>query len=295
MKVTVIGGGAIGLLVTSYLLTFGHTVQLVTRTKEQTRLIKENGIMKEKNGFIESHQVDVVTISKFQANKEDLIIITVKQTSVDSLIDYLRQIIPPETPLLFLQNGMGHLEKARKTLQNPILAGIVTHGAIRQSLTRVSHTGEGEIKIGGERLSEKPLFNLWSNDSTFSITWSPNILVDIKQKLLVNVVVNPLTAIHKVRNGILLLDSELKKKAYEVFQEARFLLDFPDSEWQNVQRVIHKTAENQSSMLIDILHNRKTEIDALTGYLLEQSDKKNIPIEKIRGIHQRVKEIEKGM
>ncbi|RKL68898.1 hypothetical protein CR203_02335 [Salipaludibacillus neizhouensis] len=295
MKVTVIGGGAIGLLVTSYLLTFGHTVQLVTRTKEQTRLIKENGIIKEKNGFIKSHQVDVVTFSKFQANKEDLIIITVKQTSVDSLIDYLRQIIPPETPLLFLQNGMGHLEKARKTLQNPILAGIVTHGAIRQSLTRVCHTGEGEIKIGGERLSGKPLFNLWSNDSTFSITWSPNILVDIKQKLLVNVVVNPLTAIHKVRNGSLLLDSELKKKAYEVFQEARFLLDFPDSEWQNVQRVIHKTAENQSSMLIDILHNRKTEIDALTGYLLEQSEKKNIPIEKIRGIHQRVKEIEKGM
>lgn len=294
MNITIIGGGAIGLLSASYLKKQGHCIRLVVRTKKQELEIKENGILKEKQGEIDTVSVDVHSFKDFSIDKEELIIVAVKQTNVNWLIDWLNKMIRSHVPVLFLQNGMGHLQRAEKILPNEIIAGVVTHGAVRSSLNRVVHTGVGDIKIGGDASIERMLHKLECEDPDFLLSWTPDIDIIIRKKLLVNAVVNPLTAIYNVKNGELLKRDTLFTEAWQVFQEASLLLDLPFGEWEHVQDIIKKTSENRSSMLMDILNKKETEIEAMTGYLLALSEKRGILATKLMDIHLKVKEMEKG-
>ncbi|WP_416151053.1 2-dehydropantoate 2-reductase [Salipaludibacillus sp. HK11] len=293
MNIVIVGGGAIGLLTANYLLKSDHNVQLITRTSEQAEFISTNGILCENEDGIISNNVVATCYDSFECNKEDLIIVTVKQTQLSVFLSWAKQTINREVPLLFLQNGMGHIDRARAIFDNCLFSGVTTHGAIRISLNEVKHTGVGKILIGGDGEQRFVLSTLMSRDGNFPIHWSENIDMVMRKKLLVNVVVNPLTAIHEVKNGMLLTDRKLKVEAYDIFDEARNTLGFPKETWEEVVDVIRLTADNHSSMLVDRMANRKTEVDAITGYMLELASNIGRSCKKIQEIHKELKKLER--
>ena len=92
-------------------------------------------------------------------------------------------------------------------------------------------------------------------------------------KLLVNVAINPLAALHRVRNGAL-LDAPLRaqldalvREAWPVLRAEGLALDEGEA-LARVHTVAQATATNRASMLQDVLAGRRTEIDAITGALL---------------------------
>ena len=60
----------------------------------------------------------------------------------------------------------------------------------------------------------------------------------------------------------------------------------------NVLPVIEATSENYSSMHQDIFHNRPSEIDFITGYLLQRAKAHNIPAPVNQTLFQKIKQIE---
>src|SRR5699024_4578226 len=124
MKIGVIGGGATGLLI-SYYLSMHHKVTTYVRRKEQKEKISTNGIIL----YGSNKKASVKANYLSELNDEELIIVCVKSTDLKSVFEIVQEKTS-ETPLLFLQNGMGHVGLF-STLKNPIYVGVIEHGVVR--------------------------------------------------------------------------------------------------------------------------------------------------------------------
>ncbi|KAG1864730.1 ketopantoate reductase PanE/ApbA C terminal-domain-containing protein [Suillus subalutaceus] len=146
--------------------------------------------------------------------------------------------------------------------------------------------------------------------------WSPitEVQLAMRKKLVVNAIVNPLTAVLGCRNGGLFKDESSQNMMRSVCEEAaaafcaqieadtQSWLDSLAPSWgrvpkelgadaleREVLRVTHVTRGNMSSMLSDIRKNNPTEIDFLNGYLVRLGEQYNIPMPVNRALVQLVK------
>ncbi len=103
---------------------------------------------------------------------------------------------------------------------------------------------------------------------------------DIWRKLIVNCVVNPLTAILRVRNKEIIVDS-LKQVRQGIVEECLAVgkaegIAFPPAIADAIDRTIARYT-NVSSMCQDIMKGKTTEIDFLNGKVVELGKTHNIP------------------
>ena len=92
-----------------------------------------------------------------------------------------------------------YLEK----LNGEVYVGTVEHGAIRLEPNRVLHTGIGSTKISSIRPSRSRLLEMISleSDKSFPFIIEEDYENMLLKKLVVNAVINPLTAVLGVKNG----------------------------------------------------------------------------------------------
>ncbi|NSL50768.1 2-dehydropantoate 2-reductase [Calidifontibacillus erzurumensis] len=283
MKVAIIGGGAVGLLIAAYISKAKMEPIIYTRREEQALALNEQGLKMYKNGIAENFAIKALPISKGLSGEEEIVIVTVKQYDVKKVIDFLSnsQITKP---ILFLQNGMGHLTYLSELSSPSIYVGIVEHGVLRYSDTCIAHTGEGQIKVAPfkEKTASFDRFVKELDAIGFRTIMEENWYPVLVKKLIVNAVINPLTALYKVKNGALLTNQSFYNNMIAIFQEVTCAVELKDVSkvWDEVVAICKKTSENFSSMYKDIENNRPTEIDSILGYLLAEGKKNsmNMPL-----------------
>lgn len=266
MNVGIIGMGSIGMLMAAYLGRH-HNVHVYVKREDQKEKLNRGGIYCDAIGqpvSVEAHLLEDALPKSY-----DVLIVAVKQTGLDSILE---MSFPSDTPVLFLQNGMGHIEKL---LENPYPSwvGVVEHGALKQNHHYVLHTGKGIVKVASvtkEGIIKKIVSSLSHSD--FPIEYEPDYKEMLTSKLIVNTVINPLTTLFQVKNGHILSNSHLKELAEAVCREACLTLNRSfEEEWERVLTIAESTSENQSSMYKDLLEGRQTEVDAISGYILKKS------------------------
>lgn len=290
MKIGVLGGGSIGLLVASYLCE-EHNVTLYVRRTKQKQTLNDHGLLL--SNYTNPCKVKALLTNEFK--EEDCVIICVKQPEIGTVIPIIIKS-NQYTPIIFLQNGMGHIDFINE-LPQPVYIGIVTHGALRKSDHIVTHTGKGLIKLanfsGSDELLSKMVGKL--NNEKFPFQSESNWQRVLAEKLVINAVINPLTAIFEVPNGDILRNAYIMNIAKELCGEACTVLrlDFID-QWNHVKTVATNTKENVSSMWQDLKDRKKTENEAISGYLVGKS---TIPIPYTTFVYNSMKalEVKKGI
>jgi 2-dehydropantoate 2-reductase len=294
MDIGIIGAGSLGLLY-SYYLCKDHTITLYTNRKHQADQINTNGLLMVKDGI---HTTVMINADSTRNYKEELLIVTVKQYDIASVIVEINNLSP--RTILFLQNGMGHLPYLSALLKHHIILGIVEHGAIRLDDHTVQHTGVGKTKIAyyNRDNSQNSLIEQLqlNQQSLFSIEMKDNWRKMLAEKLVVNATINPLTAVLKVRNGVLIENDHFMKLLKVLFNEVIQVLGLSNEEllWEHVQNICKNTAQNQSSMYKDIQNGRQTEIDSILGYLIQQATNIQKSIPHITFLYHAIKGIEIG-
>lgn len=292
MKIAIIGVGAIGALWAYKLQQAGHQVLTMTRDKSPTQL---------------QIQLDDNPIQTFSANALsqlttcDVILITVKSTQVNQAIAPLYSFITAQTPLIFLHNGMGALDTLGKQWQQHCLyLATTTQAAFKPSPQQVKHTGHGLTLIGRYQahqpaLSQHLLSQL--NLALPSVIWDDNIQAALWKKLAVNCVINPSTAYYHCKNGAL-TQEQYHAQLHALIQECHQVMQlagpaFPLDELQQyIYQVIEATADNYSSMYQDIQHQRPTEIDFITGFLLKKAKQYDLHLPTHSALYQQIKKLE---
>lgn len=273
MRIGVIGGGSVGLLISSYMAS-RHQVTIYVRNQEQKEYLNLEGIRRE--GSKERILVKAEESSKL--HEEDCFMVCVKQGDVAGILPVLRTV-HQRIPVVFLQNGMGHLPLIA-SLERPVLLGVVEHGALKLSDSSVIHTGKGAIKMAAYLHATEQSKKLVDaiNQSDFPVHMEKNWFRLLAEKLMVNAVINPITALFDTKNGAIIDNRYLHRLAKRLSDEAALVLELDAcKQWERILQVAANTAENTSSMLKDLKEERETELEAITGYLIKVNKYHQIP------------------
>ncbi|MED1411541.1 MULTISPECIES: 2-dehydropantoate 2-reductase [Bacillus] len=292
MKIGIVGPGAIGLLYAFYLQKSNQDVTLFTRTAKQAEELNLTGVTCIRNGERETVFPSILPIECMLNKKLDYTFIAVKQYHITDILPFVQR----ESSLIFLQNGMSHLHVMEKLRNERIAVGIVEHGAKKEDGNTVHHTGIGVTKFGvvrGQSSCFKKVFNCFPFDY-FLIQIEDDWKGIMCNKLVVNVCINPLTALLQVQNGELISNPFFYQMMEQVFQEVAFLLKEEEKEmvWQLVRRVCERTSRNTSSMLADVRANRQTEVNAIVGYVLEEAKEQQQPVPTLQFLFNAIKGME---
>lgn len=292
--ITVIGAGAIGMLMSAYLTEAGFQVQLVTRTQEQAEQLNQRGLTL-KIGAEEFHYPVTASTALEGTTGSQLYIIAVKSYDLKQMDSQLSKI-DVHSPLLFIQNGLSHLEYAKNIPHHHIAFGSIEHGALKVDGHTVSHTGIGMFRLTVYR-GDESCFSLLlqANRKTFPIGMEADTERVLLRKAILNSLINPLTAILQVKNGDLLKPDSLQLLHT---MHTEMMTAFPEMKesvpFEAVIDLCKRTAQNHSSMLADRLAGRKTEIEAITGTLLRMAEQRNVELPSVKVLHSLMRALEEG-
>ncbi|WP_182199060.1 2-dehydropantoate 2-reductase [Paraliobacillus salinarum] len=268
MRIGVIGGGAIGLLLASLLKQTGYSPVLYVRTEAQKNEINEKGIL-----YLPGEITSYVYAEHIKdLSQMDIYFICVKQHDICSVNSRLSGL---SGTVIYLQNGMGHVDMLHNmTEEQTIVLGTCEHGAKKRDQRTVIHTGKGKINLalynGNAALLTR--YKEVLNDKRFPVEQVADWGIMLIDKLMINIVINPITALFQVKNGELLTNTHLHKLAKVVCSEACAVLEVNEQQqWKRITYIIEQTKENDSSMKEDIALGRQSEVEGILGYVLKKT------------------------
>lgn len=290
MKVAVVGPGALGCLFAARLIQGGIKTHLVDYDPKRAERLSKNGItvvhQGESNVFHPSISVKVPA-------GQDLVLVLTKSQATSGLK------LPPEVPVLTLQNGLGNVEALCSLVGSArVLAGTTAEAANLLGEGHTLHVAPGLTRLGA-----------WTSCATTTardalaaagfeveITDSPGQL--LWEKLAISAAINPLTAILNVSNGQLLHNKETRQLMRDLVVEAVKVAAtegyrFEQSLVEIAESICEATSENISSMLQDIRAGKRTEIEAISGEVLRRAQIASLPTPRTRVIYQLVRGLER--
>lgn len=279
MEIVVFGAGSLGSLVGG-LLAREHVVTLVGRDPH-VAAVREQGLRVGGQFDFEVHPAATTDGTGLAA---DLAIVTVKAFDTEEAARDLATGAFDAT--LSLQNGMGNEEILADHLDCPVLAGTVTYGAVLPDPGFVECTGEGEVVLGpreGGTSEAADRAGRAFDTAEIETTVADDMPRRLWEKLAVNAGINATTALTRVENGAL-LDGPAREVAADAARETARVARSEDIELSDdeavraVERVAEATAANTSSMQHDVLADRRTEIEAINGYVLARAQETDIAV-----------------
>lgn len=275
MNIIVLGSGAIGSLYGAKLSKL-NDVTLVARQKHINK-INNDGL---KIVGIEENVYKLKATAKIEnIENNTLILLTTKVHDNKKAIDTIKDLIKKDTIILCMQNGL-YSENIVKDIVGDrclVLRGITNVGATFLEPGKVQFSNLSSTKIENSNISEELAENFDKCGLKCSV--SENIKQDIWKKLILNCVLNPVSAILRVENGKI-ADERLNTLKKSIVDECLKVAEKDDVRFDiDFVKIINdaiKDSRNLSSMHQDVLKGKKTEIDYLNGAVVELGKKYGI-------------------
>lgn len=287
MKITVVGPGALGCLITALLKNkTKEEVWVLDEFAERAKRISRDGIRVE--GMSGPFTVKInATANIKDIGSCDLVILAVKSYSTEDACKGIKELVSEKTSVLTLQNGIGNVQILNDYFgPDRVIAGVTNHGSTLIGTGHARHAGKGDTVIGradGRALGAiRDVANILTK-AGLETKISRDIDSAIWSKLIINVGINALTAVTRLNNGALIECEECRnilrsavQESVKVVKRKRIKLSYDDP-IQKVESVCRATSANISSMLQDVLNKNRTEIDFINGAITRQAKALNIP------------------
>lgn len=287
MKLAILGPGALGCLLAALFREAGADVSLVDYRPDRVARLRLRGI--QLSSLEGVHRVVAVPIGLApEVGPCDLTIVAVKAYQTETAARALPELMSQGGVALTLQNGLGNLEAIARTVgTRRLLAGVGLLGVTRQDESRIIYAGRGVIYIGapsGSQVSVSEVAAVVDLFRSAGLECQPreDIEAVLWEKLVINVGINPLTALLRVPNGALLRLPAAWEVAVAAALEAQAVaqdagLSLSGDPAARLRQVCTNTAANHSSMLQDILAGRPTEIEAMNAQVATRGRALGLP------------------
>jgi len=284
MNFLIVGPGAMGCLFAARLKKAGHDVTLFDHIEKRAALINKQGVRVE--GILGEYTVHVPTVTGELPGFPDVAVMCVKANETRQASKDIESLIGPKSFVLTLQNGLGNMEILQEIFgKDRTLGGVTAEGATLLGDGHVRHAGHGDTKFGSEVPIGDILQKIVSafNEAGFKTQSANNVTSLIWGKLIVNVGINGLTAITRLKNGRLpdvegtmaVMESAVRESVAIVHAKG-IDLPYPDP-LARVVEVCRATAGNIASMLQDVLKKSITEVAFINGAIVREGEALGIP------------------
>ncbi|NMH67005.1 ketopantoate reductase family protein [Shewanella salipaludis] len=276
-RIAILGAGAVGQLLCHQLTQAGARVGLIARPGSgQADRVTLDFTSLDNSRY--QHSVALLPQDADAVKDLDLLLVCVKAYQVVDALTPLLPRLAADCQLVLMHNGMGpYLTLLPKLAGRGLTLATTSQGALRQGQWQVTQTGPGLTQLGwihGPVMSEQHRALLLG--AIPDSQWCEAILPALWQKLAVNAVINPLTAIYECRNG------ELRRESFRPLRESvlQELIQVAAADGialdahalgERLASVIALTANNYSSMHQDLAHGRRTEIEEINGFILSRA------------------------
>lgn len=289
MKIAIVGAGAMGSLFGGLLAQTEAEVWLFDPiATDHIQTINDAGLVIESDGA-ETQTSPHATTRIEDVGPADLVVLFVKAPFTERALEGALPIVDGErTWVLSLQNGAGISEVMRRYVHSGrLLRGTTAHGATFLGPGRIRHAGAGPTRIGSVGADDGPsiarILEVFHR-AGIELERVENVDELIWHKLLINVGINALTALFRVKNGQLLEDPDLRAIMHGAVREGvavanAYGLDFDETPTiKGVEDVCQRTAANKSSMFQDVETGAPTEIDFINGTIVDRGDRQGIAV-----------------
>jgi 2-dehydropantoate 2-reductase len=272
----IVGGGALGTLLASRFLEARADVRVVTRSGSRYELLN-----KEHPSLRAGADFGVLPGS-------DLVFLCVKAYHTKDVARSLASLRLQNCSICSLQNGWGHMEILDAALPRvPILAGATSLGAYLDDRGLLHATERGTTVVapwrpGDAASAERAAETLRSTGLLAEVR--PDARAVLWRKLVLNSAVNPVTALARCANGVLMQEPGLFEIARRAAREAarvgrKLGIVDPDFDPEEALRaILRETAGNLSSMREDLARGRRTEIEEITGAIVQLAETAGEPV-----------------
>jgi len=303
MKFGIVGAGAMGCLLGSFLVRANGEVWLIDVWEEHVSQIKNRGLTVISQGKSDTFSIRATTDPR-EVGICDVVIISTKFHHTRSAVQNALCIIGDDTIVMTIQNGIGNVEIISEFV-NPrkIIFGLTTLGSVSKGPGKIEATFLYEADtyvwplVGEPNEKIKNVINHF-NKAGLHFYLSSDVKERIWKKLCLNASLSITVAIPKLKCGDFISQSSslelVKGLVYEIVAVANQegVTIKPEEAYEFVMTLAHQAPEHIPSPLADILNHRKTEIECLNGAVVEKAKKYGIEVPYNSAIYHLIKIIE---
>jgi 2-dehydropantoate 2-reductase len=254
---------SIDILGTGAIATF-----LAKTVKSNGFKVRQIGTWKEGISHLNSISLNAIHKDGISNTSDKLVIVARKIFNNQDSAQFILKNYPVGTPVLIVQNGVNNKEDFLDNGLNIVSEAMITYGCKFENNLDLTVSEKGLLIMD---YSAKEFGSLFKG---LNYSFDANLKKILYKKLIVNCLLNGMTAIHNVKNGVL-LNTKYMPTLNEILNECLEVLKskghgFSRSEvMELVTKVLTESGDNISSTLSDVRNKRRTEIEYINGVIVQ--------------------------
>ncbi|BDY12512.1 ketopantoate reductase family protein [Hydrogenimonas cancrithermarum] len=297
MKIAIVGAGGVGGFLAAMLVRAGEEVFLVARGKHLAA-IREKGICVELNGErICSKPRSLSDDPADFATTMDAVLFCTKGYDLENAAESVRPVVNAKTLLVPLGNGVGNAETLKRLFpDNPVANGAIYIVSHIRSPGVVAVKGKGAyVVIGVDGKIPEAVERLGRTLKRAGIRTkvSDTVTTDVWKKYLLIAALATLTSCYGKPMGAIVEEhrDELDAILHEILAVGRAEGAILDE--SNIARVIEQVAkvpyDSPTSMWLDFEAGGETELEQLSGYIVEKANVHGIDVPLMKKCYEALK------
>lgn len=287
-SVLLVGAGAVGSAVAHRLHDKNPGKVFILAGGERANRYRQQGLMINEQRYDLPILEPVIPLAATASGPVDLILVAVKQYDLASAIEDMRCYVGEHTVILSLMNGItSEAELGEAFGSEKILYGLVIGIDGNRSGNRVRFTSAGTVVFGeaenctwSDRVSKiAQLFDA----AGVTYTVPENMLHALWYKFMINVGINQVSAELLAPYGVFQQIPAAEDMVEDAMREVNAIavakgIELGETDITNWRTVLASmNPETHTSMVDDLLHGRPTEVEMLSGTVMQLGAENNIP------------------
>lgn len=281
MQFAVIGAGNMGCVYGGNLARVGEDVTMIDVWEDHVVAMRDHGLKMDGLHGVYTAKVGAV-IDPAEAPKADVALIMVNAYHTRIAAEAARVLLKDDGVALTLQNGLGNVEVLTEVLgDNRVMAGLTFHSGDLKAPGQVTHTNKGPTYLGElDKSQSARLMAIYEAMGKAEVepVLEPDIMATIWGKFVHNCGLNAICAITDLRPGNIREVPALDEFQTFIIEEVLALvkakgIEIPEKQPLAFIKEYAAKKFHRVSMVQHLKRGRMTEIDALNGYVVRESEK----------------------
>ena len=285
-RVCIVGAGVIGSLFAGHLARVCE-VSVLTRRREHADALNDAGLRV--SGKSDYHAQVTATDDPDDLPAFDVAIVATKASGLQPAVSSLEGRFP-EATIVTVLNGIGAEEIVRAHGAWPIVSGVTFMSGTRHSDTHVEYILDTETWLGPY---EETPFEVVEDiaDTIVAAGLEAEALPDLRpaqwSKLIFNASVNSTAALTGLKHDFHFAEEadpgDLGHLLHGLVDEGKAVaeaagIELHDDPWEMNVLATKRGSAHYPSMLEDVDAHRQTEIELITGSLVREADRRDVPV-----------------